>query len=103
MKKLTEHETDHLKTLLDRAIANNQIQIGVLSPFADPSEDLFGEGDRHDGFCASSDEWKTWSMLSSEDDGPETPLLKVLIDQRSLDFVTNGISITTETENGHSV
>jgi hypothetical protein len=90
---LTEQEMDQLKSLMDRAIANGQIQIGVLSPFDAPTEDIFDEGDRHDGFCAMNDEWKTWSMMSSEDDGPETPLLKLLIDQRSADYVTNGVMV----------
>lgn len=90
---LTEQEMDELKSLMDRAITNGQIQIGVLSPFSDPAEDVFDEGDRHDGFCAMSDEWKTWSMMSSEDDGPEFALMKLLIDQRSLDYVTNGITV----------
>ena len=90
---LTEQEMDELKSLMDRAITNGQIQIGVLSPFSDPAEDVFGEGDRHDGLCAMSDEWKTWSMTSSEDDGPEFALMKLLIDQRSLNYVTNGITV----------
>lgn len=88
---LNEQEMDQLKALMDRAIAHGQIQIGVLSPFDDPADDWFDEGDRHDGACAMSDKWKTWSMMSSEDDGAETPLLKFLVDQRSLDFVANGV------------
>lgn len=90
---LNEQDMDQLKALMDRAIASNQIQIGVLSPFDDPAEDFLDEGDRHDGFCAMSDEWKTWSMLSSEDDGPETPLLKLPVDHRSLEFVANGVTV----------
>lgn len=90
---LTEKEMDQLKSLLDRAIAAGQFQVGVASPFDDPAEDLFNEGDRHDGFCATNDEWQTFLSVGTEDDGPETAWLKLLMDQRALDFITNGIRV----------
>lgn len=86
---LTEQEIDMLKALLDRAIANNQFSIGIESPFADEADDLFGEGDRHDGNVASSDGWKSFATFC-ESDEPTRPELKLLIDQDSADHVAIG-------------
>lgn len=90
---LTEKQIDHLKSLLDRAISNGQFQVGVASPFDHPSEDLFDEGDRHDGSCVMNDDWKTFASVGTADDGPETAQLKLLMDQRSLNFIANGIGV----------
>lgn len=87
---LTEPEVDLLKVLIDRAILNGQFSIGVASPFSNPAEDSFREGDRHDGNCASNTDWKTFVSVGTRDDGPETAELKLLVDQKSLNFITNG-------------
>lgn len=88
---LSEHEIDELKSLLDRAIANGQFAIGIESPFANEDEDIFGEGDRHDGNVAGSDSWKSFVVICESEDEPSRPELKLLIDQRSADIVANGV------------
>lgn len=82
MSELTEQEADQLKSLLDRAIQSGQFVLGIESPFATPEEDLFGEGDRHDGACVTNQAWQAYSMLEDFDDTPPQPRVKLLIDQR---------------------
>ena len=88
---LSEREMDNLKSLLDQAIASGQFSFGVASPFESPEQDLFNEGDRHDGHTASNGQWQTFMSVGTMDDGPETAWLKLLINQRALDYVTNGV------------
>lgn len=87
---LTKQEIDTLKSLLDRAIENGQFILGIESPFASPDEDWFGEGDRHDGNCVTNQAWTSYASACNCDDGEDHHELKLLIDQRSADYIAIG-------------
>lgn len=101
MKPLTSSEIESLGALLRRAIASNQFNLHVASPFQGDIKEAQKHGftfnDRHDGNAIASDQW---NVETTECEGEEPPDWKpyhrseisVYIDQESLDVLNSSVS-----------
>lgn len=87
---LDQSELETMASLLRRAVENRQLSIGVQSPFDSPEDDLFDEGDRHDGNQIAGDDWIVEDGTMQHEDDEPIPYCSILIPQTALDFVANG-------------
>lgn len=85
---LTQKETSRLSALLQRAIANKQLNLTVKSPYErldDHKKD--GWNDRHDGNSTSSDKWVIEEANEYVGNGIDVPTVDMYVDLPDLLFL----------------